>query len=279
MDMTETFQLKIGSAQLAGEYSGHGKPLIFLHAGVADRRMWCPQIDTLKNYFQTVIYDRRGFGETTCLDEAFSHVDDLRQVIKQLGLTDVVLIGCSQGGRIALDFALAYPHQVAALVLIAPAVSGAPEPTTFPQNIQARINALDEADEANDLELVNTIEADLWLDGPTSPSGRVDDSLRKLLLDMNGIALRKPELTLEQEPTSAYEKLPNLSIPTLVVWGNLDFPHVSERCHYLVNTIPTAIGEEMPNTAHLLNLEEPEHFNKVLQGFLSINIGIESLLG
>lgn len=269
MDMTETFHLKIGSAQLVGEYTGQGKPLIFLHAGVADRRMWCPQIDTLKNYFQTVIYDRRGFGETTCLDEAFSHVEDLRQVIKQLALTDVVLIGCSQGGRIALDFALAYPHQVAALVLIAPAVSGAPEPITFPQNIQARINALDEADEANDLELVNTIETDLWLDGPTSPSGRVDDSLRKLLLDMNGIALRKPELTLEQEPTSAYEKLPNLSIPTLVVWGNLDFPHVSERCHYLVNTIPTAIGEEMPNTSHLLNLEEPEYLNNLLQAFLS----------
>lgn len=275
--MTETFRLKIGSAQLVGEYSGLGKPLIFLHAGVADRRMWHPQIDELQSNFKTVIYDRRGFGETTSLDEVFSHADDLRQVLEQLALTDVVIIGCSQGGRIALDFAFAYPHQVSALLLIAPAVSGAPEPTTFPQNIQSRINALDKADEASDLELVNAIETDLWLDGPTSLSGRVDDTIRKLLLNMNGIALENPELTLEQEPASAYEKLPNLTIPTLVIWGSLDFPHIKERCHYLVKTIPAAIGQEIPETAHLLNLEKPQYLNNLLQAFLGDSTEIESL--
>lgn len=274
--MTKIFQLKIGSAQLIGEHSGEGRPLIFLHAGVADRRMWHPQIDELQHNFKTVIYDRRGFGETTSLNEVFSHADDLRQFLEKLALTDIVLIGCSQGGRIALDFALANPHQVSALVLIAPAVSGTPEPTTFPQNIQSRINALDEADEAGNLELVNTIEADLWLDGPTSPSGRVDDTLRKLLLDMNGIALGKPELTLEQEPASAYEKLPTLTIPTLIVWGSLDFPHIKERCHYLVNTIPAATGREISDTAHLLNLEKPEYLNNLLQAFLSSSTDIEN---
>jgi pimeloyl-ACP methyl ester carboxylesterase len=266
--MTETFKLKAGNAQLAGERYGEGKSLIFLHAGVADKRMWRHQIAELSDSYQAVAYDRRGFGETTAADEAFSHVEDLRAVLDQLGISTVSFVGCSQGGRIAIDFTLAYPQQVTALVLIAPAVSGAPIPETFAPDIQARIAALDDAEEANDLESVNAIEATLWLDGPSSPAGRVGGALRDLFLDMNGIALRMPDLMNEIEPAPAYERLADLSLPVLVIWGELDFPHVKERCRSLVDTMPGARGKEIPGTAHLLNLEQPEMINKLLRDFL-----------
>lgn len=266
--MTEPFKLKIGQAELAGERSGRGKPLIFLHAGVADKRMWRHQIAELSDSYQAIAYDRRGFGETITADEAFSHVEDLRAVLDQLKIAPVSCIGCSQGGRIAIDFTLAYPQRVTALVLLAPAVSGAPVPETFTPDIQARIAALDEADEADDLERVNAIEANLWLDGPSSPAGRVGGALRDLFLDMNGIALRMPGLTQEIEPAPAYERLADLSLPVLVIWGELDFPHVKECCRYLVDTIPSAGGKEIPGTAHLLNLEQPETINELLRDFL-----------
>ncbi|HEX9926131.1 MAG TPA: alpha/beta hydrolase [Anaerolineae bacterium] len=266
--MIETFKLKIGNAQLAGEHSGEGRPLIFLHAGVADKRMWRHQIAELSDSYQAIAYDRRGFGETITSDEAFSHVEDLRAVLDQLGISTVSFVGCSQGGRLAIDFTLAYPQQVSALVLIAPAVSGAPVPETFTPDIQARIAALDDAEEANNLERVNMIEANLWLDGPSSPAGRVSGALRDLLLDMNEIALRMPILTQEIEPALAYKRLADLSLPVLVIWGELDFSHVQECCRYLVDTIPGARGKEIPGTAHLLNLEQPAMINKLLRDFL-----------
>lgn len=266
--MTRTFKLKIGSAELALERSGEGKALIFLHAGVADRRMWQYQMAKLSDSYQVVAYDRRGFGETKTVDETFSHIEDLRQVLDKLEISTVSLVGCSQGGRIAIDFTLAYPQRVISLVLISPAVSGNPSPGKFSPDIQVCIDALEEAEKINDLTRVNAIEANLWLDGAASPKGRVSSALRELFLDMNGIALGMPEFTQEIELNHAYERLSELSLPVLVIWGELDFPHIKERCQYIVNSIPDSREEEILGTAHLPNLEKPEIINKLLQDFL-----------
>ena len=267
--MTEVIKIKVGNAQLAVERSGKGNAIVFLHAGVADKRMWHHQLAEFREDHLVVAYDRRGFGETTAVDEAFSHVEDLREVLDQLGISTASLVGCSQGGRIAIDFTLTYPQRVTALVLIAPAISGAPAPESFPTDIQAHMKALDEAEDANDLARVNIIEANLWLDGPASAAGRVTNPLRTLFLDMNEIALRMPKLTKEIEPLSAYQRLSDLLLPTLVIWGELDFPHVKERCQYLVDHIPMAKGKEISGTAHLPNLEQPEIINRLLRAFLN----------
>lgn len=266
--MTKTLTININDARLAAEQTGEGAPLIFLHAGVADRRMWHPQTADLSDTYQTIAYDRRGFGETKTADEPFSHVEDLRAVLDQLGITSTALVGCSQGGRLAIDFALAYPQRVRCLVLIAPAVSGAPDPEFYPPGVEELDQEMDAADEAGDLQRINEIEALLWLDGPTSPAGRVAGELRDLFLDMNGIALAQPDLEEEIEPAAAYERLSDLSLPVLVLWGDLDFPHIQERCRYLVETIPGARGVEIPGTAHLPNLEQPRLVNGLLRDHL-----------
>lgn len=266
--MAETVNFEIDSAQLVGERAGAGQLLVFLHAGVADRRMWRAQIAELSDHYQTVAYDRRGFGATRTADEAFSHVEDLRAVLDQLSSSSVALVGCSQGGRIAIDFALAYPQRVNRLVLIAPAISGAPAPETFPDDIQVQLEALDEAEAANDLGRVNALEANLWLDGPTSPSGRVAGEVRDLFLDMNETALRAPALTQELESPAAYARVSELTSPVLVIWGELDFPHIKERCRRLVGTIAAAKGIELPGAAHLPSLEQPAMINKLLREFL-----------
>ena len=275
--MTEKFLLQIDGATIAGETVGNTvnsndanrDTIIFLHAGVADRRMWAPQLAALQAEHRLLAYDLRGFGETTCQDVPFSHIADLEKIMEHFGLSEATLVGCSQGGRTALDFSLANPQRVKKLVLIAPAVSGSPPPETIPTEIEARLEALDAAEEADDLDLVNELEAQLWLDGPTSKAGRVGGELRKLFLDMNGIALRMPELTQEQEPASAHDRLSSLIIPTMVLCGELDFPHIQDRCRYLADTIPNAAGKSIPETAHLLNLEKPDVVNEILRRFVS----------
>jgi pimeloyl-ACP methyl ester carboxylesterase len=267
--MTDTFNIRIGGAQVKGEYSGKGTALIFLHAGVADRRMWREVIIGLGHNFHAVAYDRRRFGETSTPDEPFSHVNDLKEILDQLEISTATLIGCSQGGRIAIDFTIEYPQRVAALALIAPAISGAPMPESFSPEIEALIDKLNKAEESKDMKQVNALEANFWLDGPTSANGRVSGAARKLFLAMNEIALNSPKLNMEIESPSVYKHLGNLSSPTLVINGDLDFPHIKELCQYLIDSIAKAIGKEIPGTAHLPSLEKPEIMANLLKDFLN----------
>lgn len=92
-----------GRTLLAVRVAGHGRPVVFLHANVCDSRMWQPQMDAVSAGHLGVAYDRRGFGGTQPEREDHSPVADLMAVMD--AITDgrpAVLVGCSQGGRIAM---------------------------------------------------------------------------------------------------------------------------------------------------------------------------------
>lgn len=265
--MTEDFIVAVGSAKIVGLHAGDGPALVLLHAGVADHRMWRDQITTFGSEFHVIAYDRREFGQTISPDEPFSQVDDLAAVLDHFGIGPAILVGCSQGGRIAIDFALAHPGRIKALVLVSTAISGAPsEPV--PPGVEELSNALDRAEERGDLDRVNAIEAHLWLDGPLSPEGRVQGAVRDLFLDMNGIALRKLEIPLEHDPPSAVNRLADLDMPALLISGGLDFPYIRNRHTELARKLPNCRAAEIAGTAHLPNLERPAQFSAHLKEFL-----------
>src|SRR5205814_1594946 len=82
---------------------GVGDPVVFLHAAVCDSRMWRAQLDAVGASNKAIAYDRRGFGETHAAKEDFSSVADLLAVIDAVGNgAPAILVGCSQGGRVAL---------------------------------------------------------------------------------------------------------------------------------------------------------------------------------
>jgi pimeloyl-ACP methyl ester carboxylesterase len=267
--MIESTSFRSGRARLAAERGGSGVPVVLLHAGVADRRMWSNQLQWLSAEYCAVAYDRRGFGQTAHADEPYSHVKDLLAVLDEMSSDAAILIGCSQGGRIAIDTALAHPGRVRALVLVAPAISGEPEWEAVSPPIQALFDELERAEADGDIDRINALEAHAWLDGPLAREGRVGGTLRELFLEMNGIALRSEPRGTEEEPPSAIERLDRIEQPALVVWGGLDFPDVQQRCRQLATTLPNARACELPGTAHLPSLEQPTEFNRELQAFLS----------
>jgi len=112
------------------------------------------------------------------------------------------------------------------------------------------------------------VEAHVWLDGPLAPEGRVRGPARELFFDMNGIALRAETRGTETPAPSAYARLAQLQVPTLVAWGDLDFPHLDERCAHLVAQVPGARRQRMTGVAHLPSLEAPQVFTPVLLDFL-----------
>ena len=260
--------LSIGGATLVADVTGAGACAVLLHAGVADRRMWRSTCEALSGKFKCIAYDRRGFGDATSPDEAFRSIDDLDAVIRHFGCARVHLIGSSQGGRIAIDYALAKPENVLSLVLVAPALSGASVPSRYPPAIQHLMDGLEQAEARVDVEKMNAIEANLWLDGPLRSENRVAGSARDLFLDMNGRALRHAPLSREQPAPSATDQLHRLTQPTFVIWGDADFPHIIDRSRLMANTIPGARHLMMEDCAHLPNLERPMQFDAAVLEFL-----------
>ncbi len=264
-----SFSIQSGKAQLTGVEDGRGPALVFLHAGVADKRMWRDQLAAFADRYRVVAYDRRGFGESRYEPEAFSHMQDLRTVLDELGIERACLVGCSQGGRVVVDFALAYPKRVDKLVLVAPAIGGAPQPEQLPPDIESLLDRAEQAEDQKHFELVNRIEAHMWLDGPRSVDGRVQGSARDLFLRMNIIPLKNPSPGTDRAATDSFKRLKQIAAPTLVIRGDLDFPHLQERCALLGKRIKGAKSALMPGTAHLPNLEQPKRFNAVLEEFLT----------
>ncbi|MCK1274703.1 alpha/beta hydrolase [Bradyrhizobium sp. 61] len=266
--MSSHYKVASGRAALAAEVVGHGAPVVFLHAGVCDRRMWRSQLDGVGASNTAIAYDRRGFGETRAESEDYSAVADLSAVIDTVANgAPAVLVGCSQGGRIALDTALAHPSRVRALFLIAPSLAGAPEPN-YPPEIDALMARLRDAERDGDLDRANAIKAHLWLDGPLQPEGRVAGHARELFLDMNGIALRSPPAGSNLDVAPAVDRLGEISAPSLVIWGDLDFLHIQERSRHMTAKMPNASGYMLPGAAHLPSLERPGDVTDLLVEFV-----------
>ena len=263
-----SFSIPNGKAQIAGIEDGSGPAVVFLHAGVCDKRMWRDQMAAFAGRHRVAAYDRRGYGETRYEAETFSHARDLRAVLDGLAITQACLVGCSQGGRFAVDFALAHPKRVSSLVLVAPAIGGAPQPEQLPPDIEGLLEQAEQAEDQKHFELVNQIEAHLWLDGPRAPEGRVQGSARDLFLRMNIIPLKGASPGKDTPAADSWKRLKEIAVPTLLVWGDLDFPHLQERCTLLGKRIKGAQTAFMPGTAHLPNLEQPKQFNELLEQFL-----------
>jgi pimeloyl-ACP methyl ester carboxylesterase len=253
---------------------GRSPAAVFLHAGIADHRSWSDVMELLGSDMEVVAYDRRGFGTTTFEPEGHDQVADLGAVLDALGLERVVLVGNSRGGEIALDATLAHPARVRALILVSPSVSGAPAvPGSQIDPAAAAIWAtLEAADAAGALDALNLGEIRLWLDGPTAPEGRIGGRRRALALEMNRIALHAESPGHEPEAPDAWSRLSEITVPVLVVVGDLDLRHVQERGREVAGRINGATLRVMPGAAHLPAFEQPEAFVYIVRAFLRANL-------
>jgi 3-oxoadipate enol-lactonase len=258
---------EVNSASLYYDVTGNGEPLVLVHAGIADRRMWDGQLQALGEHYRVIRYDMRGCGRSEApADLPFSHHDDLRELLDYLGIERALFTGCSIGARTVIDLALAHPERVRALALVCPSISGFESGEEPPEEWDELMTA----DEAGDLERVSELEVRIWVDGPYRSPDNVDSTLRDLVREMNLIALRnEPHLgeELQAEPP-AVNRLAEIRVPTLVVAGDQDRPEVGARAELLAGSIPMAQMVVMNGTAHVPSMEKPEEFNRVVLEFL-----------
>jgi 2-hydroxy-6-oxonona-2,4-dienedioate hydrolase len=264
--------MKKGFAELNGtksyyEMDGSGVPLVLVHAGIADSRMWNDQFPVFAEKYQVIRYDRRGFGKTKMVAGDFSFHNDLYELLKYLEIEQAILVGCSQGGKTVIDFTLEHPEMTKTLVLVGSALSG----FQFDGESPKQEEELEKADQAGDLERVNELEIQIWVDGQGRTPDQVDPKVRELVKDMNLIALQDPQdlgNEIPLEPPAA-GRLSEIKVRTLVVIGDLDTAWAQAASDFLGKNIPGAKKVTMTGVAHLPNMEKPEEFNRHVLSFLS----------
>jgi len=248
-----------------------GVPVVLVHAGVADRRMWEPQWPALTSRHDGVRLDLRGFGDSTDRPEGpLSPPDDVLAVLDAEGIGRCHLVGASYGAGVAVEVALTRPTGVASLLLVAPGGSLIPEPTPDLRAFAGEENA---ALDAGDLDAASDANVRWWVDGPGQPADRVAPHVRELVATMQRRAF---ELTgdwddveeADLEPP-ALQRLATIDVPTLVLLGGLDLDAIRLAAERVQHDVPGARLVVWEGAAHLPSLECPERFLQLLEEHLA----------
>jgi pimeloyl-ACP methyl ester carboxylesterase len=262
----ETGFLETNGARIYYEAEGSGEPVVLIHAGVANLRMWDDQVAALRDRYRMIRYDTRGFGRTETDAVEFSNRADIAALLDHLGEKAAHLVGISRAGQIALDFAIESPDRVRSLVVGAGGISGYESPEESPADAW---EVPDKMLEAKDWDGLSDWEAAYWADGPGQPAGRsgaVRDRVHEWVLE-NYRAEKVEGKPIVLDPPAA-GRLGELKAPLLVLLGTFDEPGTSESMRHLAEAVPGA-RLEVFETAHMINLEQPERFNAVLSEWLA----------
>lgn len=256
----------VNGTHLFYEVAGSGSTVVLLHGGNLDRRMWDAQFLPLARDHRVIRYDLRGYGNSGPANAPFQHHEDLRALLGALGIRRASLIGLSGGGRIAIDFALAYPEMVDKLVLAAPGLSGWQysngDTAYFPEARRAR----DRGDSAG--------LGRAWLGSaymrPAMEHPELVSTLRAIAEDngKNGMGLlRHGDLERVADPP-ALRRIAKLQPPTLLVVGTRDVPDIEAIADTLSAHVRGLRREDFEGAGHMVNMEQPERFTALARDFL-----------
>lgn len=266
---TKSGFVNVDSAQIYYETAGKGTPLVMIHAGVADSRQWNNEFEFFARNHQVLRYDMRGYGKSEPVDGKFNHMSDLASLLNTLELQGpLVLMGCSMGGGLAMDFALTHPSRMRALIMVGSGPSGLELDVLTP----AKFAEAEKAYKAGDLDLVAEIETQIWFDGTERAPQQVNQAMRKLAYEMNRKALdheaKKLGKRLPNTDVQAFDRLKELNIPVLVIVGAHDTPYILAAADYMIEKISSARKARIEDAAHLPNMDQPQEFQTIVNAFL-----------
>ncbi|MEZ4859833.1 MAG: alpha/beta fold hydrolase [Caldilineaceae bacterium] len=265
--LIQTGYAPVNGTELYYETLGEGSPLILIHGGQLDRRMWDEQFRVFAQSHRVIRYDVRDHGLSKCPAGAYAHHEDLQGLLEHLQIGQATLMGLSLGALIAIDFALVHPDKVNALLLVSPGLSGYAAPS---EQVLANHAQMIKAWEAGDMESVVEYFLRSWVDGPQRTQAQVDALVRERVRSMALERIIQGPSEGEPQPLTppALDRLGEIHVPTLVVVGDLDMPDILAIAEILVGGIATAERTVMPGVAHMANMEHPAEFNQLVQDFL-----------
>jgi len=246
--MTTRHEIPVPASTLAADETGSGAPVVLLHAGVGDARMWDPVVERLGDRYRLIRYDVRGYGRSPAPTEPFSKLADLLVVLDYFGLDSAHLVGCSMGGQLAMDCAIAHPDRVRTLTLLAPGLSGYDWPDD-PDDERIMQAVADQ-----DLDYITEFVLKIWAQGQgTDP--RTDAIVVE---QAKGSAKAWLTEEYEEQEPSAVDRLGEITQPTVLLIGDRDFPVIQDVAALVVARIPGARRVDAPGVDHFVPLRVPD---------------------
>jgi len=244
----------------ADDSGGDGPPLVLLHPGIGDSRIWQPLLPELTVSHRVIRYDARGYGRSGAPKASFSLLADLIRVFDYYGLDRAAITGCSQGGGSALGLALEQPERVSALVLLCPGIPGYPWPEE-PAEDEAEYERVLHAKDVDGLAgLMHRIWAAA---GPDPETPAVMEQLRSAArAEISSGELRQPD-------PPVFDRLGEISVPTSLLVGEADYPPLIRADRQAAARIPGCELTLVPGLDHLPPLRAPDLVLSTIRSTLS----------
>lgn len=250
------------------EMMGQGEPLVLIHGGGIDRRMWDGQVRAFARKYRVIMYDVRGHGLSKGMPPMYHNTEDLRQLLAYLKIRRAHIMGLSLGGGVTIDFAIEHPEMVRTIIPVGPGLSGY---VIAGEDVKEGDRRLTEALISGDYEQARELMLRSWTDGPRRTPEQVDPKVRQAVRAMltHGIA---PGRTMGRSLTPnppAVGRLAEIGAPTMVVVGTIDMSDILKIVDKVCEDIPGAERVNIPDAAHMVNMERPDEFNRAVLEFLS----------
>jgi len=258
--MTSTTRLiDVDGARLHVEEAGAGKTITMLHGYMVDSGQWDCEFAALSRDHRVLRYDARGFGRSAIEPGAYAHHEDLAAVLDASGVRRTALLACSGGAATALDFALAHPGRVEAMVFVGAGYWG-----QFPNGTPA-VRAFMQALGSYDVPGIIDSSLRAFTDGPRRRPEDVDAEVRRRTREMTTHNFqrepnywRRAALDQREPQPPSLERLHEIAAPTLLIVGSEDQPEAIALSERMADGIPGARLLLVQGAGHHANLEAPD---------------------
>jgi 3-oxoadipate enol-lactonase len=248
---------------------GDGPAVALVHAGIADSRMWGPQLRTFPESYRVVRVDLPGFGNSPFESNVVSYRGAVRDALDGAGVEQAAIVGTSLGGRTALELAVESPERVSALVLVGAGI----DDHQWSNEVERFVEEEETALAGGDLDAAVDVNLRLWVAGPRRTVDVIDPGVRDLVDEMQrrAFVLGKghDDLQADRLEPPASARLADIQVPTLVVTGDEDVDDIHVIADRLAHEIPGANRATIADAAHLPSLERPDEFDRIVLGFLA----------
>jgi 3-oxoadipate enol-lactonase len=245
--MAETMVAVDGGEVWADDGGGDGPPLVLLHPGVGDSRIWEPLLPALTKSYRVIRYDARGYGRSPAPAVKFTLLTDLIAVLDHYGLDRVAIVGCSQGGGSALALALKQPARVSALVLLCPGIPGFAWPDEPDDELKAEFGR---AMQAGDVDAIAGLVQRTW-----GAAGATEAAMEQFRSAARAY-LASGDLMREDPPV--LDRLGQIAVPASLLVGDLDYPPLIASNRQAAARIPGCQLTVVPGMDHLPPLRDPD---------------------
>lgn len=269
-------RLSVNGAEFAYLEAGQGDPLILIHGGLQDYRLWREVLPALAGQYRVIAYSRRNRFPFALSAEGAPdgagdlHAEDLAAIVQALGLGPVRVVGHSSGAVTALFFAARYPQLVRAMVVNEPPagglLAGTPEGAAILREQGARLAPAREAFAAGELER----GVRLFTDAVRGPGAydRGSDADRRMALQ-NVLSHLADQVSTRPRAPFGCDQARGIAVPILLTGGERSTAFFGGILDGLARCLPRAERIVIPAAAHHVPGDNPAAFSAAILGFFA----------